>query len=61
MIPTGGAGKRATLAHAVESAFNAAGPTPMPLAKANIKDVLQAGLIIRKSLEEFAKAEVWDG
>jgi len=61
VIPASGAGKCATVSHAVEHAFNTAGPAHMPLAKADIKDVLQAGFIIRRPLKEFADAEIGSG
>jgi len=59
MITAGSAGKRTAVAHAVERAFDAAGPADVTRSETDVEDMLKASFIIGEPLEKIADAKVW--
>ena len=60
VIPASRTSPSATVAHSMESAFSAAGPTNVTLTKADLEDKFKASLIVRETFEEIADAEIWE-
>ena len=58
MIAAGGTGESATVAHAMECAFNTASPADVALAKPDRENVLKASFVIREAFEEIADTKV---